>query len=93
MITPEQITLALSLFKWIHPSVNPYPVLFKSGDEISEYRFYEYKKNKKTIALWMDVPKLSEVEFKRIYKKHNILPHEFFLTHNNGKYRFGWRVK
>lgn len=41
----------------------------------------------------MNIPKLSEVEFKRIYKKLNIIPHEFFLTQNNGKYRFGWRIK
>ena len=93
MITAEEISLTFSLFKWINPSANPSPVLWNIGDEIREYRVYQYQKNKKTIAVWMDVPKLSEPEFIRIYKKINIIPHEFFLTQNNGKYRFGWRVK
>jgi len=93
MITAEEISLTFSLFKWINPSANPSPVLWNIGDEICEYRVYQYQKNKKTIAVWMDAPKLSEPEFIRIYKKINIIPHEFFLTQNNGKYRFGWRVK
>nr|WP_297306389.1 hypothetical protein [uncultured Flavobacterium sp.] len=93
MITPDDFSLALQLFKWIHPSVNPYPVIWKEGDPLSQYRFYQYQKNKRTIAIWMDVPKLSEEHFKRIYKKHNLLSHEFFLTHKNGVYRFGWRIK
>jgi hypothetical protein len=93
MIKPDDFTNALALFKWIHPSVNTYPVLWKEGGPLDLYRVYQYQKNNRTIAIWMDVPNLSEIHFKRIYKKHNVLPHEFFLTHKNGIYRFGWRIK
>jgi len=93
MITADELSLTFSLFKWINPSANPSPILWNIGDAIDVYRVYQYQKNKKTIAVWMDAPNLSEIHFKRIYKKHNTIPHEFFLTHKNGKYRFGWRTK
>ncbi len=92
-ITHEEILLSVKLFKWIYPRVNPASQIWNKGDEIYPNWIYRYDVNGKTQAIWMDYDNVQEIHFIRIFKKKDLLPHEFFLYSTGKKIRVGWRVK
>lgn len=92
-ITDEDIAQSIALYKWIAPRINPAPQLWNKGDEIRTHTIYKYVVNGKIQGFWADLENLQEPHFVRIYKKINILPHEFFLYHFGKVTRIGWRLK
>lgn len=93
-ITIDEQKLALQLFRWIVPTINEWPIdwlSFEKEDELN--RYYKYENNRIVHAIWINAQGLTEVHFKRIYKKINLLPHEFFLYHYGKVTRLGWRMK
>lgn len=92
-ITNEQLTQSIALFKWINPSVQPAIQQWSKGREIELNFIYSYCIKKKCQAVWMDFEHLTEQKIKRILKKIDIIPHEFFLYHYQNHVRIGWRIK
>jgi len=91
-ITKEHIEKSLEMYRFIVPNTNAI-ILWKSGDLVIPGRVYMYCVNNKCQAIWMDFDNLTEAKLKRIYKKINILPFEFFMYYNGSRVRIGWKVK
>lgn len=83
----------MEMFRFVKGNVSEFVQLWTYGREIQLDTVYKYVRNNKCVAVWMDFEKLSEVRMKRIFKKMEILPHEFFMYHYDTRTRIGWRVK
>lgn len=92
-ITEEEIAKSVQLYKWIAPTINTAAQIWNKGNKIETHKIYKYSVGKNVQAIWADFDNLQEPHFIRIYKKINILPHEFFLYHLEKKTRIGWRLK
>ena len=92
-ITKNDIDLAVALFVWISPKMETSPQLWTSALDNRMHCLYKYEKNNRIHAIWMDIDTLNEVQMKRIWKKINTIPHEFFMYHHNNITRIGWRIK
>lgn len=92
-ITEEDIAKSIELYKWVSPTLNPAAQIWNKGDDIRPHTLYKYSVGKNVQAIWVDFENLQEPHFIRIYKKINILPHEFFIFHLGKRTRIGWRLK
>lgn len=92
-ISDEEVSLSLKLYLWLSPRMETSPQLWNKGREIDFHKLYYYKVGRNIHAIWVDYKDLQEIHFKRIYKKINLLSHEFFIYHNSERTRIGWRIK
>lgn len=63
---------------------------YKSPDKLLGY-VVQYFKNDQVYAIWFDAEKLSERDFRFIFKHHKLSDKEFFIKYLDGFYRIGFK--
>lgn len=85
---------AVGFYEWINPSVERGWITWQKGMNIELNKLYKHvDKSHNCVAIWCDFENMSKVRVDRIFQRVNLIPHEFFLYHNENRYRVGWRVK
>src|SRR5690554_2635930 len=93
-ISDSSYKAAISFFEWINPSIEREVITWKKGMPIELNKIYKHVDSfHYPIAIWSDFENMSKVRIERIFKRIDLIPHEFFLYHNNNRYRVGWKVK
>lgn len=92
-ITKEQIEKSFELFKFVNSNTDVRVQIWEKDRKIELNRVYYHLVKNKCQAIWMDFEVLNEYKIKRILKKINIIPYEFFMYYNNDRIRIGFRVK
>jgi len=96
MNTPIEISkdLAYWLFNWLKVDINQNPITWIKGMEYKPMNVYCTRDEDQRITMiWIMMEKCSDEIYRRIGKKHNLMPeHKFFFYFSNGFYNVGWKV-
>ncbi|WP_312351218.1 hypothetical protein [Empedobacter sp.] len=94
MIQNTDLDKIFSLLKWIEPRSSESFQTWIKDREIMSNHVYKVEKFGKTKMVFFQVEYLTEINFKKIYKKRNELKHlDFTLKNKNDKWVLIWESK
>ena len=92
MITPEEIDIALAIYKHIFPNIN---TSVQNYNKVHDPRFgyiVRFLDNKnQVVAIWVDFEKLTDWQLKILFKRHKEINKQFFVYGLKNFYRVGWK--
>lgn len=82
-------------FRAVNPAITDDIVSWNKGMPVELDKIHTYELKGKCMAIWMDFSDLnmSTERMEKILKRVSLLDCEFFMYHNNKRYRIGFRVK
>lgn len=93
MISKTEIQTIYSILKQITPNLNESIQKYDQSQKCRLSHLVQYKKDRKIIAIWLDIKDLNQWKLKILFQKHKQVNHSFFIKQVDDFYRIGWKVK
>lgn len=82
------------LFKWINPAATEAIQLWENGKTPIVNDYYKIQSGRSIVSVFFIIENMSEANFKKLYKKKDLLPHlDFIIIYSNGVHKIGWKLR